>query len=139
MLAAFWGAVTQTEPGGTARCSPEMTSPFRPSAITEVTVTVGTGWRIIQPCPVQPVWPPFPTRPTLFVSLVLWACLPRKEGSEGRARVPTASAFHRHPWAHAARGPGFESSSAPLELHHPKQLIASFSCLVSSSVKREWY
>lgn len=123
MLAAFWGAVTQTEPGGTARCSPEMTSPFRPSAITEVTVTVGTGWRIIQPCPVQPVWPPFPTRPTLFVSLVLWACLPRKEGSEGRARVPTASAFHHHPWRMQPEVPGSNPALLPWSYITPSNLL----------------
>lgn len=123
VLAAFWGAATQTEPRGTACCSPEVTSPFRPSAITEVTVTVGTGWRIFQPWPVQPVWPPFPTKPTLFVSLVLWACLPRKEGNEGHARVPTASAFHRHSWCMQPDVLGSNTTLLPCSYITPSNLL----------------
>lgn len=38
------------------------------------------------PRPVQPVWPPFPTRTALFVPLLLGACFPCKEGNEGHAR-----------------------------------------------------
>lgn len=80
--------MTHTKPGGTACCRPEMTSPSGPL----------TGWGIFQPWPVQPVWSPFPTRPTLFVSLLFWACLPCKEEKEGQARVPIAGDSHGTLW-----------------------------------------
>lgn len=83
-LGASWGAATQTKPGGRGCC--------RPSAVTVVTVTVGADQGSFQLWPVQPVWPPFPTRTALFVSLLLWASLLGKEGNKRQARGPTAGA-----------------------------------------------
>ena len=102
-----------------------------PSAITVVTVAVGTAWGIFQPWPVQPVWPPFPTRPTLFVPLPLWAHLPCKEGNEGHARVPAACASRCNLWCMQLDVLG-SSNPVPYSLPKPEQFCIIFllSCLL---------
>lgn len=114
---------------------PEITSPQCP--LPSPASRVGTGQGICQPWPVQPVWPPFQQEHPCFCVCWLRCVYLVKKGMKSmwvsQLSAPSITVVHD------AICPGFKSRLCLYELFKPKQLISSFSGLVSSSVEWIWY